>query len=442
MKLPFLNFKMTPADSDGGIVDLILKFLPPLLVLVTLVGLYAWQIDNVRITFVDHFEILGNQAALNALSDPSPKVAQRACAQILEHDLAFKHPEVLPTLSNRPKVALACLENSIGTDQTRIEGIQPHDRVVAYRLGHMWHERLMSAEVDKEMSCEITDYISHAIELSNWASEDLLFDCAVSATSAEPRRCCQQAFEEEHLADLIENPEWFELEYATKRLPKYAALSFGFALAEPPEPADSESADSESADSESADSESADSDKEQAEQDAKADAQDASPIEYEVGEAIERTDLQDWTFAQGCRVLNTEKDGYTAITAFEPVFNTKTCHSKSETPRGYYDKSNWLVVCDHLYDDQRAQGRAPAEAICGSLKQATVMRAVDTARVHVNIATRVHLPGVGAEFNFPPQHAAFAAKPLNLGGRGAAVHRTSGSSPALRGFFSQLMPGL
>jgi hypothetical protein len=366
---------------------IISRVIPVVIVVAATVFAGVWRMPQTRLWVIDK---VGPHQILNlnaALEDPDEAVAARACEITLTSQWSWKQVEAYRTLYKRPPVALACLEGvrskmTSGNDKDKEEEATGSSRVefspvsraqlAALRLGRQW---MVDLHEGRANSCETASAARKALEFAEAEPAYPLLRCAVSASASEARQCCiDEMGGEDAFTKLLEQPDRVSLMRIDEHYDELVRAAFP---AEPVAAKEEGEAQAQAEDEE-------ESDAKQKADDQKADKQTKDAEKSDEALAAKK---QDWVFNLGCRFHFEEPARMQVVSAFLPIIESPGCSPDTPPWQGYYNAQNWSMVCSGMYTERRTeQKKKPREALCDSLKYASIDEAIGVSMVGTDTA--------------------------------------------------------
>lgn len=343
----------------------------------------VWRSPEVRVWAV---EVLGPYQIINlkaALDDPSEAVAARACEVTFGEQWSWTQIQVYRKLYKLPSVALRCLDavranqkEDVKDDAEASSGeFTPVSRaqLAALRLGRLWVADLHEGRSD---TCTTAKAAKRALEFAEGGATFPLLRCAVSASTRQARDCCiEELGGQEKTVELLEKPELISLMLVDEHYEELVNATF------PVEQTRAQRSGSD--DDEENDDRTADAKRERDGNDQK---QGEGDDDVATTEALV-AEKQDWVLGLGCRFHFEEPERLTVIRSFMPIIESEGCSTGATPWQGYYDLQSWSKVCAGMYTSRRTeQEMKPREALCDSLKYASIDEAIEVSKIALGSA--------------------------------------------------------
>lgn len=194
-------------------------------VLVGVLALLAsslWALDSVRVMTLELFKDRGPILYVAALSDPSARVAEKACDLLFEANVIRYEKPLTSALIGRPGVASRCLSTA---RKKKLFGVE----MIGNSLILKWQHDVMTAGPrEVPFACERAEQFSAVSALSELGGGDpALMECAVAAQDATVRQCCATELAKRgDIAKLLGLAEGMTAEDARRLFPTFVMQAF------------------------------------------------------------------------------------------------------------------------------------------------------------------------------------------------------------------------
>jgi hypothetical protein len=325
----YVKYGDEEAKAPNGAYDLI-----PILILgIFMLPLAGWSLGQVRANLLEYVGPYSATVSGRALNDGALSVRAIACSSITIHHNDSVNFENLPNhLDKDTRTSFKCLKRLKKKAQSKAaEGMLSGHKLLADRLAGRWWKALMNqSKLSKSKSCASAEIMTYAYQYTNSNWRERLFTCSLAAPSSSARSCCQEEakIREEPVFDYMSSsPNHIAPDLAKKYFPKFVEAALEEAN------------------------------------------QESTPVN--LPEKLDRTSLQDWTMALGCRFISLPSFRDKLIDAYSSLLNT--CTNESIESDQFYSDSNWIGLCQGLYISSREYlGHGPSDAVCSGLGHAAI----------------------------------------------------------------------